>query len=225
MYKHTCFGLLWIFLWHVCQSLSHSMWTQEEQLFWININNDLSIFWPGPSECWNPEKMFCLYNFLAVLTPAARKLQNYTIPLENTSSLELCWWLMLENSEWTQTETWVFPPQWIPWGGGGGGAHSSRVNLALRAGLILSNPERVRADAHSLSSWVLKTAEILTVDYIVTYRSGRESAHLIHEFKGWRANTTHWIPHTAVLLLGKADTPMCLHQQSDNRWRYGSQSS
>ena len=37
-------------------------------------------------------------------------------------------------------------------------------------------------------------------------------------------NTTHWIPHTAVLLLlllGKADAPTCLHQQSDNRWRYG----
>lgn len=43
--------------------------------------------------------------------------------------------------------------------GGGGGAENSRVNLALRAGLMLSNPETARADVHS--SWVLNTAEML----------------------------------------------------------------
>ena len=50
-------------------------------------------------------------------------------------------------------------PRRIP--GEGGGEQNSRVNLALRAGLILSNPETARTDARSLSSCELNTADML----------------------------------------------------------------
>lgn len=48
----------------------------------------------------------------------------------------------------------------------GGGEHNSRVNLALRAGLILSNPETVRADAHSRGSCVRGAAEMLRCGWV-----------------------------------------------------------
>lgn len=66
-----------------------------------------------------------------------------------------------------------------------GSAYSSRVNLALRAGLILSNPETVRADVpQQLAAEHCRDAKRRWWgDYIVTYRSGQESVHLIHEFK------------------------------------------
>ncbi len=75
----------------------------------------------------------------------------------------------------------------------GGGEQNGRVNLALRAGLTLSNPESVRADARRLSSWMPRPqqlhllhpfTEMLRGDYTVTRRCGRESAHMIREFKG-----------------------------------------
>lgn len=69
-----------------------------------------------------------------------------------------------------------------------GGAQNSRVNLALRAGLILSNPETVRADVHGelqqLAAEYYRDVKGWRGDYIVTYRSGQESVHLIHEFTG-----------------------------------------
>ncbi len=49
-------------------------------------------------------------------------------------------------------------PLWIP--RDAGGERNSQVNLALRAGLILSNPESVRADAHGLNSWVLRPQQL-----------------------------------------------------------------
>lgn len=69
-----------------------------------------------------------------------------------------------------------------------GGTQNSRVNLALRAGLILSNPETVRADVHGelqqLAAECYRDVNGWRGDCIVTYRSGQESLHLIHEFTG-----------------------------------------
>lgn len=64
-------------------------------------------------------------------------------------------------------------------------AQNSGVNLALRAGLISSNPETLRADVpQQLAAKYCRGVKRWRGDRIVTYRGGRESVHLIHELKG-----------------------------------------
>lgn len=121
---------------------------------------------------------------------------------------------------WLDTNTRVFRiPRWIP--PAGGGEQNGWVNLALRAGLILSNPESVGAEARSLGSCAMNTAEQRQAqmgDWTVTQRGGWQSEQLIREAEGWGVDTTHWMPHTAVLRLPgwRTNTP----STADNRLRY-----
>ena len=68
-----------------------------------------------------------------------------------------------------------------------GKAEQSR-SFSTRAGLILSNPETVRADVprqpRQLAAEYYRDVKRWKGEYIVTYHSGQESVHLIHEFKG-----------------------------------------